>query len=104
MEESVIDTNCRFIILRVLLSGEPALLVTIYGPNRDNELVTFYQSLLQTIINKKIDVIENIIMGGDFNCPLNPIIDKRGGILTPRQSVINTIEQIQSELDLHDIW
>ena len=41
-------------------------------------------------------------MGGDFNCPLNPIIDKRGGKLTPRQSVINTIEQIQSQLDLHD--
>ena len=104
MEESVIDTNGRFIILRVLLSGEPALLVNIYGPNRDNELVAFYQSLLQTIVNNKFDEIENIIMGGDFNCPLNPKIDKRGGTLTPRQSVINTVEQIQSELDLHDIW
>ena len=92
VEESVIDTNSRFIILRVLLSGEPALLVNIYGPNRDNELVAFYRSILQTIVNKKFDEIENIIMGGDFNCPLNPVIDKRGGNLTPRQSVINAIE------------
>jgi len=43
-------------------------------------------------------------MGGEINCPLNPIIDKRGGNLIPRQSVINTIESLQSELDLHDIW
>ena len=57
VEESVIETNGRFIILRVLLSGESALLVNIYGPNRDNELVAFYQSLLQTIINQKFDEI-----------------------------------------------
>ena len=51
-----------------------------------------------------MDEIENIIVGGDFNCPLNPVVDKRGGSLIPRQSVISTIEQLQSELDLHDIW
>ena len=54
-------------------------------------------------MNKKLDTIENIIVGGHFNCPLNPI-DKRGGMLVPRQSVINAIDQLQSELDLHDIW
>ena len=43
-------------------------------------------------------------MGGDLKCPLNPIIDKRGSNLIPRQAVINTIELLQSELDLHDIW
>ena len=31
VEESVIDTNGRFTILKVLLSGEPALLVNVYG-------------------------------------------------------------------------
>ena len=43
-------------------------------------------------------------MGGDFNCLLNPIVDKRGENLMPRQSVINVIERLQWELDLHDIW
>ena len=66
IKESVIDTNGRFIILKVLLSGEPALLVNIYGPNRDNELVAFYHTVLQTIVNKNLDDIENIIMGGDL--------------------------------------
>jgi len=65
-------------MLKVLLSGEPACLVNVYAPNRDNELVTFYWSLLQTIVKNNLDEIENIIVG-DFNCPLKPVIDKRGG-------------------------
>ena len=104
VEESIVDSNGRFIILKVLLSGEPALLVNIYAPNRDSELVTFYRSLLQTIVKNNLDEIEDIIVGGDFDCPLNPVIDKRGGSMIPRQSVINVIEQLRSELDLHDIW
>jgi len=43
-------------------------------------------------------------MGGDFNCPLNSFIDKKGGILNPRKSVISTIGNLQEELDLVDIW
>ena len=43
-------------------------------------------------------------MGGDLNCPLNPIIDKKGSNLIPRQPVINTIEFLQSKLDLHEVW
>ena len=69
-----------------------------------NNGFVFYLSLLQTIVKNDFDKIENIIMGGDFNRPLNPTVDKRGGNLFPRQYVINTIEELQSELDLHDIW
>ena len=102
VKKSIVDSNVRFVMLKVLLSGEPALLVNVYSANRDNELVTFFRSLLQTIGKNNLDKIENIIIGGDFNCPLNPVIDKRGGNMIPRQSVNNIIEQLQSELDLHD--
>ena len=59
---------------------------------------------MQTIIEIDFDSIENIIFGGDFNCPLNPAVDKRIGNISPRRSVIAAIEQIQSELDVHNIW
>ena len=97
------DAGGRYIMLKVLLKGERAILVNIYGPNRDNKLVDFYHSFLQSIKTNDFDT-DNIIMGGDFNCPLNPIVDKRGGNLMPRQSVIIAIERLQWELDLHDIW
>ena len=32
--------------------------------------------------------LDNVIIGGDFNCPLDPTMDKKGGILIPRQHVI----------------
>ena len=51
-----------------------------------------------------IDSIENIIFGGDFDCPLNPAVVKRGGNIFPRRSVIAAIEHLQSELDVYDIW
>ena len=31
-------------------------------------------------------------------------MEKKRGIMVPRQSVINAIEEIQVDLDLHDIW
>ena len=44
-------------------------------------------------------------MGGDFNCPLSPAIDKKGGTLNERKSVISCIKNcLQNELDSVDIW
>ena len=37
VEEIVTDANGRYIMLKVLLRGERAILVNIYGPNRDNK-------------------------------------------------------------------
>ena len=34
-------------------------------------------------------------MGGDFNCTLNPTVDKSGGNLFPRQSVINVEDRFR---------
>ena len=70
---------------------------TTFFSNRDNDLVSFYHAVLQTIIEIDFDSIENIIFGGDFNCPLNPAGDKRSGNISPRRSVIAAIEQIQSK-------
>ena len=94
VEEIVTDANGRYIMLKVLLRGERDILVNIYSPNRDNKLVDFYHSVLQSVKTNDFDS-DNIIMGGDFNCPLNPIVDKGGGNLMPRQSVINATESLQ---------
>ena len=35
---------------------------------------------------------ENIMLGGDFNCPLNPARDKHGCFMNPRRAAIDSIE------------
>ena len=43
-------------------------------------------------------------LGGDLNCPLNPEIDKQGGIVIQRKSVTACIDCLQNQLDLVDNW
>ena len=38
---------------------------------------------------------DNVIIGGDFNCPLNPLLYKKGGILIPCANVIRAIETLK---------
>ena len=84
-------------ILKAEIRDKMYLLTNIYTPNNDKCIVA-------TLKKENLDEEENIIMGGDFNCPLNIAIDKKGGILIPRKSVITSINCIQDELDLVDIW
>ena len=44
------------------------------------------------------------MIGSDFNCPLNPEIDKKGGVTIQRKSVTACIDCLQNQLDLVDIW
>ena len=80
------------------------VLINVYAPNKDTNIIKFLNNLLMTLRKNNFDEEENIIIGGDFNCPPNPILDKKGGLLIPRKSVITTIENLQEELDLVEIW
>ncbi|CAH3031640.1 unnamed protein product, partial [Pocillopora meandrina] len=64
----------------------------IFSHGSLNARVRFYQNLSATLRKMDPRSDDNIVVGGDFNCPLNPTFDKKGGILIPRQHVINSIE------------
>ena len=70
----------------------------IHAPNKDANIVSFFNNLLVTLQKNNLDEEENIIMNGDFNCPLNPCIDKKGGLLNPRKAVISTASWVLSKL------
>ena len=98
------DPQGRFIISKVQVDDKVYVLVNIYAPNKDKDSVQFFGKLFTMLQTNNLDSEENIILGGDFNFPLNPILDKRGGIMIPRKSVVDNIESLQNELDLVDIW
>ena len=71
------------------------VLINVYAPNKDTNIIKFLNNLLMTLRKNDFDEEENIIIGGDFNCPPNPILDKKGGLLIPRtESVVTAIENL----------
>ena len=64
----------------------------------------FFKNLHKMLQTENLDSEDNVICRGDFNCPLNPNLDKKGGVMVPRKMVIDNIECFQNELDLVDIW
>jgi len=86
------------------LLGWPKMLnlYIIYAPNEDKDIIRFFSNFLITLQNENLEEEENIIVGGDFNGPLNTLLDKKGGIMIPRKLVVASIDCIQSELDLVD--
>ena len=98
------DSIGRLILLKAVIKEENYTIANIYGPNKDTDAVKFYHNLSNLLRTNDFGNEENIIMGGDFNCPLNVSLDKKGGIQIPRRHVVKSIEEIQDEFSLHDIW
>ena len=65
------DTNGRYIIVSGKLFGTPIILANVYGPNWDNP--QFFSRLIAKLpdINS-----HHLILGGDFNCVLDPVLDR----------------------------
>ena len=80
------------------------MLINAYAPNKDKDQVNFFNKLLSILQNENLDSVDNIILGGDLNCPLNPLLDKKGGVMTKRKSVVSCVEDFKGKLDLVDIW
>ena len=69
------DKNGRFLIVRFSLHDEDFCLVNIYIPNDQTAQVNVYNELTSKLPSPFYN--ENLILGGEFNCPLKSI-DKKG--------------------------
>ena len=81
IHQNFFDPLGRYIVLKAEIKDKMYVLINVYAPNKDKNIVAFPNKLLITALNEDLDCESNIIIGGDFNCPLNPAIDKKGGIL-----------------------
>ena len=104
IQSKVLDPLGRFIILKAEIADATYVLINIYAPNKDIEIVKFFQDLTTVLKKENLDTEESIIVGGDLNCPINTIIDIKGGLLTPRKLVVASIECFKDNFDLIDIW
>ena len=95
------DNNGRLIILDIKINDSNVILINIYAPNDSSQQVQFFHSIQQKLENY---ADENIIIGGDFNCPLSAL-DKLGGrAVDYKKSVIDKISQLSTLYSLQDVW
>ena len=78
IQKSIVDPQGRFIILKAGILDKVYILVNICAPNKDKVSGKFDKNLHRVLQTEDIDCEENIIIGGDFNCPLDPNLDKKG--------------------------
>ena len=99
-----LDQNGRFILLVASVQGQPFIFVNIYAPNITNEQCTFFEAIQSELDELDIDTDCNIIMGGDFNVILDPVILDGIGSKPRLKDSVKKIENICSSFDLVDIW
>ena len=104
INHKIVDPEGRYIILKACIQDKDYVLINVYAPNKDKDQVNIFNNLLSILQNENLDSVDNIILGGDLNCPLDPLLDKKGGASTKRKSVIPCIDDFKSKLDLVDIW
>ena len=91
IHSKISDSLGRYLILKTDINDKMYVLTNVNAPNKDANIIKFLNNLLMTLRKNNFDEEDNIILGGDFNCPPNPILDKKGGLLIPRKSVVTTI-------------
>ena len=95
------DKNGRFLIVHTTLRDEEYCFANIYAPNDPSLQKAFFNELANKL--RPYSNV-NIILGGDFNCPLESV-DKTGGKdINDRRNVIDSINDLRNNLNLVDIW
>ena len=70
IHSKILDPSGQFVIIKTEIKDKMYVLINIYAPNKDPNIVSFFNNLLMILQKNNLDEEENIIMGGDFNCPL----------------------------------
>lgn len=90
------DRFGRNLIIQCEILSVRLNLVNLYGPNGDNP------SFLQNLFLSLADLSGNFIIGGDFNCTLQPDIDRSTGLDSSHTQTRKELLQSIKELNLVD--
>ena len=86
--KTIKDPCGRYVIVQCNILSMTWNLVSIYGPNEDNP--SFFRNIFLDLSAMK----GLFILGGDFNCALNPTIDRSTGRVTGETQTRELLKQL----------
>jgi len=95
-------TKCLYVVMEADVQGSNVLLINVYAPNKVQGQCLYCDNLNNIIENFIIDKEQNILVGGDFNSPLDSDLDCSGGNPSKKDSAKN-IQDLFLDYDLVDI-
>lgn len=81
VSEVMADPRGRFVVVKGKLFDTPLILANVYAPNFDDS--QFFKNFLSSLPDMHS---HHLILGGDFNCTLNPSLDRSSTRRTPPQN------------------
>lgn len=97
VQETISDPLGRYVLINCLIYSEQWTLLNLYAPNYDDT------SFIQDIFLKVSGGRDHILMGGDFNFCLDPILDKSATSTAKSKSASTTLS-FMKDLNLTDVW
>lgn len=90
----------RLLLVKAKIKDMCFVFVNIYAPNVGRDRIKLFEKLNDTLCSLSRDVF--LIVGGDFNCTLDFVIDRNGE--EPHLSSAKVLEKIITQLGLVDVW
>uniref|UniRef100_H3ANA3 exodeoxyribonuclease III n=1 Tax=Latimeria chalumnae TaxID=7897 RepID=H3ANA3_LATCH len=92
------DPAGRYVIVYGRWGSRPITLASMYAPNNDDPL------MVQNFFLKLAQYPAPWVIGGDFNCPLDVIMDRSSSTSVTRSHMARAILNSMEECNLMDIW
>ena len=97
--KEVRDPGGRYVMVSGVLEGAPVVMVNVYAPNWDDG--DFMKKLLAEIPDL---ATHRLIMGGDFNCVLEPKVDRSNPRSAGRARMAKELGEFMEKMGMVDPW
>lgn len=98
-QKVISDPYGRYVIVVGHLYNTPVVLANVYAPNIDD--VGFFEHFFSSLPDLNS---HSLIFGGDFNCWLDPLLDRSSTKPASLSKSASLIQSFLSTLDVSDIW
>ena len=95
IDKNISDLEGRFILITGSLYGQPIAILNIYAPNTDSPA---FMSKIITLFNEHC--VSFGVVAGDFNCTLNPTLDKSSQVPTTNLRSSKILNSLTKEMGM----